>query len=475
MELLNLSPDRVAALLAAPAVQSLVARADARRAEVHALHPLSAEAQDRVLRKFRLDWTYHSNAIEGNALTYGETTALLLEGAVAQGKPMKDHEDIKGHHHAVDLLLGMVRQDEELRLHDVRNLHQLLLGKPFQVSARTPDGHPTQKWIYPGEYKDTPNHVRTATGEMHYYASPEETPALMTALFDWLSASRDAMPAPVRSALFHHAFVSIHPFGDGNGRMTRLLSNLLLMQAGYPPVVVRQQDRTAYYGALRQADAGEMTPLIGFLGEGLIRSLDIQLQGAQGDFSFEQDDLDKEIALLKQSFNQSEWGTESLNSISLGRALKELLINILNSLALGSQNLDSLFYESEWRIRLKQYPDKAKLIASSHDPSQLVQELEAYEDYWLKPELEADSYPDNFTFYLSRYWNNFRSTKQSFSFEWPITIVFDRLTFRISTSRPDLTVTKLYNQRLTSTEAKELTLSFARGALDEIKAKTNRV
>ena len=90
MRLLNLDPDRVAALLAAPAVQALLARADALCAEVHALHPLSAEAETRVMQKFRLDWNWHSNAIEGNQLTYGETKALLAE---ARGQA-SDHPNV---------------------------------------------------------------------------------------------------------------------------------------------------------------------------------------------------------------------------------------------------------------------------------------------------------------------------------------------------------------------------------------------
>lgn len=83
-------------------------------------------------------------------LTYGETRALLSEGVVAQGKSMKDYEDIKGHLRALDLLLEMVRNNEPVRQHDVRSLHQLLLDQPFQTSARTPDGLPTRKWVYPG-------------------------------------------------------------------------------------------------------------------------------------------------------------------------------------------------------------------------------------------------------------------------------------------------------------------------------------
>ena len=197
---------------------------------------------------------------------------------------MKDHENIKGHLRALDLLLEMVRNNEPVRQHDVRSLHQLLLDQPFQTSARTPDGLPTRKWVYPGQYKDQPNHVETPTGEKHYYASVEETPALMTELTDWLAANRPTYHPLILSALFQHAFVSIHPFDDGNGRMTRLLANLVLMQADFPPVIVRQQEREAYYAALSQADAGEPLRFVEFIGSGLERSFNIQLQGARGDF-----------------------------------------------------------------------------------------------------------------------------------------------------------------------------------------------
>ncbi|MBC7447649.1 MAG: Fic family protein [Hymenobacteraceae bacterium] len=179
---------------------------------------------------------------------------------------MKDHEDIKNHRNALDMVFELVRNKDVLRRHDVRSLHQWLLGQPFQANAQTPDGRPTRKWVYPGQYKDQPNHVVMKAGEKHYYASVEETPALLTELTDWLAANHATLHTLLLSALFHHAF-SIHPFDDGNGRMTRLPANLVLMQAGFPPVIVRQQEREACYAALSQADAGEPLRFVEFIGE----------------------------------------------------------------------------------------------------------------------------------------------------------------------------------------------------------------
>ncbi|MEJ7661207.1 MAG: hypothetical protein WKG07_17150 [Hymenobacter sp.] len=153
-----------------------------------------------MLQKFRLEWNYNSNAIEGNSLTLGETRSLLLHGLTAAGKPMRDHLDIKGHNEAVHALEDFVRAERPLTEHFIREMHQVLLGEPYEMPAQTPNGQPTRKLIVPGRYKSSPNNVLTATGEMFYFASPEETPSRMTDLVDWYR-QQDAYPlAAPRSA-----------------------------------------------------------------------------------------------------------------------------------------------------------------------------------------------------------------------------------------------------------------------------------
>lgn len=474
MQLLNLPPDRVAALRAAPAVQALLNQVDSLRADVHALHPLAPEAEVRVLQKFRLDWNYHSNAIEGNSLTYGETTALLMEGAVAQGKPMKDHEDIKGHNAALNTLLDLIHQHEELRLHDVRNLHRLLLGQPFQVTAQTPDGQPTRKWIYPGEYKDTPNHVLTATGEMHFYATPEETPVLMTELFDWLAAHRDSLHPLLLSALFHHAFVSIHPFSDGNGRMTRLLSNLLLMQAGFPPLIVRQQERTEYYGSLRQADAGEPLRLVTFLGQHLLRSLDIQLRGAKGEDVSELGDLSKKIALLRQSFSTEETVQETLSTTTFRKVLQLSIAPLVGRLLPLCHELDDLFLSN--RAWVGPFNASAFNMESTfNDERELLQKVVSWLDQkdW-RTHGGSDTALLGADMSIAFSWYHFRMAGHSFNVSHGLRVRFDKLDYHVSDERTALRISKLYHQLLTSSEIEALTASVVDTILDEIKQRTGR-
>ncbi len=273
---------------------------DELREQVDSVRPLSQAQEQRIMQKFRLEWTYHSTAIEGSSLDYGETRAFLLYGVTAQGKPFKDYLDVKGHHAGIDFLLDVIRQGVELTEADIRALHKLILVEPYPVPAQTSDGKPTQREVQLGEYKRMPNHVRTVTGEIHYYATPEETPILMRELIEWYRHTKkeQTVHPVVLASLFHHRFVAIHPFDDGNGRMARLLMNLTLMQAGYPPVIIRQDDRHNYYLYLSQADAGRLAPMVEYFGNALIFSLHLYLKGARGESIEENGDLDKELAIF---------------------------------------------------------------------------------------------------------------------------------------------------------------------------------
>lgn len=272
--------------------------------ELDSLRPISKEDELRIMQKFRLDWNYHSNNLEGNSLTYGETKALIMFGVTAQGKPLKDHFEIRGHDEAVKWVTEIVKQDRPITENFIRELHQLLLKESYEVDAVTPDGLPTKKRIKVGEYKTSPNHVLTKTGEIFRFASPEETPGKMHDLLEWYRQKNEDpnYNKVLLAAEFHYKYIRIHPFDDGNGRTARILMNLILMQAGYPPVIVKTDDKHNYFAALRQADAGILKPFIDYISNNLISSLNIMISGAKGESIEENDDLDKEVQLLYKEF-----------------------------------------------------------------------------------------------------------------------------------------------------------------------------
>ena len=145
-----------------------VTELDQIKAEIDAHRPLLKAKEERIMQKLRLDWNYHSNAIEGNQLDYGETVAFLMHGITAKGKTLKDHLDIKGHNEAIHLLLSIVKEARGFSEVDIRTLHKMILVEPYETNAVNTEGLPTKKQILLGEYKKMPNSVKTRTGEMHY-------------------------------------------------------------------------------------------------------------------------------------------------------------------------------------------------------------------------------------------------------------------------------------------------------------------
>ncbi len=269
------------------------------------MRPLPPETEQRAFAKLRLEWNYHSNAIEGNQYTLGETRLLLMEGITAQGKPIKDYLDIEGHDHVIEWLLNFVRTPSQLTEAEIRELHKILLVRPYEVTAATPDGGKTKKWVKLGEYKTEPNQVLTSTGKIHQFALPQETPAKMGELMKWLreETSKQELHPIAIATVFHHEFVSIHPFDDGNGRMARILMNILLMQNKYPPAIIKIEERDAYFLALARADNNEREPFINFITDKVNRSIDIYLRAAKGEAVDDYGDIDKKIALLKQELD----------------------------------------------------------------------------------------------------------------------------------------------------------------------------
>lgn len=287
------------------------------KVELDKLRPISAEDEARIMQKFRLDWDYHSNHLEGNSLTYGETKALIMFGITAQGKPLKDHFEITGHDEAIKWVIEVVKGEYPLTETFIRELHVLLLKEPYERPAITADGKETTKRIEVGKYKTHPNHVLTKTGEIFRFATPEETPAQMHDLIDWYREKKDNSDTnPILlAAEFHYKFIRIHPFDDGNGRIARILMNFILMQFSYPPLIIKTEDKANYFSALQQADSGIIEPFIEYIGQNVVRSLEIMISGAKGESIEDPDDLDKELALLelklkgtgkKISFTQSK-------------------------------------------------------------------------------------------------------------------------------------------------------------------------
>ena len=272
------------------------------------LQPLKAEHQKTLDKKTRLDWNYHSNRIEGNTLTYGETHLLLFFGRIEGGHLERDYKEMKAHDVAIQKVRDLAQsEDYPLTENDIRDLNKIILKEPFWKKTQTPDGAETKKQIIPGEYKKQPNHVKTSTGEIFHFAEPEEVSSKMKELFEWHNKELNKPTSSISTFLaeLHHRFILIHPFDDGNGRVIRLWINYILLRLGYPPLVIKSEDRENYIIALNKADVGDKEALATYMGQVLIQWLDIGIRAAKGEDISEVGDVDKEVELFVKSEQQA--------------------------------------------------------------------------------------------------------------------------------------------------------------------------
>lgn len=221
------------------------------------LQPLKEEDQMRLNQKFMLEFNYNSNHIEGNTLTYGQTEMLLMFGKVVDEANMKDLEEMKAHNVGLKMMQTEALEKEyPLTETFIRQLHRTLLREDYTVYRQMSDGSTTSYTVHAGQYKTRPNSVITVTGERFEYASPEETPILMSDLIQWYNeAENQNKLSPVElAAAFHYRYIRIHPFEDGNGRIARLMVNYIFLRHNYPMIVVRSKTKDIYLKTLNKCD-----------------------------------------------------------------------------------------------------------------------------------------------------------------------------------------------------------------------------
>lgn len=300
-------------------MKDLFQKNDNLKKELSAYQPLGGEQEQKLWRKFRLEWNYNSNHIEGNTLTYGHTEMLLLLGKVTGDYELREIEEMKAHDVAINFIRNQAKeQNRDLTEADIRELNKIILVEPFWKEAITPEGQPTKREIVPGTYKKMPNHVKLSNGETFFFASPEETPIAMGELLDWYrseSAAGKVHPAEL-AALFHYKLVRIHQFDDNNGRTSRLVMNYVLLRNNYPPVIIKSSDKRNYFFALSKADTGDVGAIVEYVGKQLLWSLELSLKVAKGESIEELDDLKKEIEIYKRE-NQNSLKGITVKSLSV--------------------------------------------------------------------------------------------------------------------------------------------------------------
>ncbi len=229
-------------------------RINSKKKRLDSLRPLPQHTLQSLRDSVFLEWTYHSNAIEGNTLSLKETK-VVLEGITVGGKTLKEHFEVINHEQAILYIEDIVHKKEPLTEWQIRNIHALILKN---IDDRNAGVYRKENVLISGATHIPPD----------YLLVPEQ----MRDLIIWHDENNFH---PVEtSAMLHAQFVKIHPFTDGNGRTARLLMNFELMKNGFPPVVIRKEDRLNYYDFLDNAhvtgDYSDFIAMIGMLEEEML-------------------------------------------------------------------------------------------------------------------------------------------------------------------------------------------------------------
>lgn len=229
-----------------------------------------------------LQWTYNSNAIEGNTLTYKETSFYLLRGLTAKGKSLQEHLEISNHKDAITFLEKIV-QEKNFKISEkfIREIQQILFNGIHQIKIGAPGREQTIP-ITGGSYKDQDNHVLRQDGTIHYYTPAVAVSAEMKKLINWCQQNWNKVHALELAAQTHYELVKIHPFTDGNGRVARLIMNLILMCKGFPPAIIKNNEKLTYYDSLEKADKGNLKPFIKIVLTEVEKTIDLILDIATG-------------------------------------------------------------------------------------------------------------------------------------------------------------------------------------------------
>lgn len=276
-------------------MQEFYDRLELKKEALVSRRPLPYSALQKIKENLFIEWTYNSNSIEGNTLTLQETKIVLQDGMTVRGKSLREHFETTNHYEAIEYLENLVNPSYVLTEIDLLDVHHIVLSKIEKE--------------FSGRYRNGSVRIVGAN-----FTPPNalKVNQLMEELVVWVNTNPLNLNLIALVTIFHHRFVHIHPFFDGNGRTIRLIMNLLLMKAGFPPAIILKNDRKKYYEALNQANKGSYKKLLLLVAQALERSLNIYLS------AYPSESLDDDFQSINQIANEPDipYGEEYISLLA---------------------------------------------------------------------------------------------------------------------------------------------------------------
>jgi Fic family protein len=242
----------------------LAGRIKRKKDQLDRYRPLPIDTVRRLNNDLRVFLTYHSNAIEGNSLNLQETQMVIDYGITIHGHPLREYLEATNHAEAYQYITKLVEQQERITCETILALHSLVTDKILESK---------------GQFRTVPVYIR---GSNMIPPPARDVERLMREWIAWIYGEGLEYEPVTRAAIAHHGFEAVHPYADGNGRVGRLLLNLMLMQEGYPPALLLNDWRIRYIQGLNAANTGNYGTLINMIGQAVEAGLDLYLEACGG-------------------------------------------------------------------------------------------------------------------------------------------------------------------------------------------------
>ena len=433
--------------------------------KINAHGALSDEVKKKINYKFRLDWNYYSNSMEGNTLTMEETRSVMVGNLTVDGKPIKDVLEMRGHNEVVADILKIGKGELRVSEKRIRDIHIGIMHEEDK----------TQKHKI-GIWKTDSNYVINYKGEKFEFVAPVDVPERMHDLLNKTNSSIDAIhqnkkparpsggdaPHPLDVTLqFHLDYVLIHPFYDGNGRTARILSNLLLISFGYPPFWVKTNERNIYnqYIADIQGYGGNPNLFFESVADMILRSQQLMLDAIEGKEISEAEDWEKQLALLKKQGKAEDELTVTKSVTSVLDILNNCAFPLLEKVMLKLAAFDELFTEK-------------RILFGSGSYQTVIMNLNDARENLLN---DNDRYMNDirFTYSLNGYK---KSGTNTFSVSIDLSWNFEQFKYRFFLNHSDHTaaVLKLYHQYFDEIEINAFVNESGSILMKQIESQINR-
>jgi Fic family protein len=406
---------------------------------------LADEIIKKINYKFRLEWNYTSNSMEGNSLTKQETRTVMIGNITVEGKPIQDILEMRNHDDLISTIIKMGRGEMNISEKRIKEIHSSIIYEE----------DPEKKKLI-GNWKISPNYLINYKGERFDFIQPDEVADKMHLLINWLNSqkekiergAKDAMHPVALSLQFHLDYVGIHPFYDGNGRTSRILTNIILISYGFPPIYIKTNERERYYQYLAdiQGYGGAPDLFYDFMANLVIRSQQIVLDAINGKDIDEPDDLDKRIEIIRR--NQAVKGITDempnhLNKAFLINVFEHWLGDLLKKGIIIAQKFNGLFLSSDHHIGI----NPGVIINFSNEApdyilSKLLEKLEAG--------IKEKEYTDASVIFFTKY-KSFKSDGiKSFDIYCEFKISFDTIRYEVAVERYASNIDLRHNQPVIS-------------------------